>query len=465
MRVSKKWLGELIELRETGAELAAVFTAAGVEVAGVEAAGRGVAQALVGEVLTCRPHPEAEKLRICEVSLGGGGRVSLITAALNVKVGDKTAVALPGTVLADGRQIEALTLRGETSGGTFCSEKELGLENAGLERSRDGVLILPAAAPVGATIEEYFDLDDEILDLELYPNRPDCLCMTGLAREAGALLGRRPALSAWADGAEKTWPLSRQRVTVDAPELCLRYAGLVTENAAIAASPPWLRNRLLKAGVRPISNVVDITNYCMLELGQPLHAFDADKVRGDIHVRLAGPDETIVTLDGVSRALTADTLVIADDSGPIAIAGVMGGLATEITQETKNIFFESAHFLGASVRRTSRRLGLRSESSSRFEKGVNPHLCLAALGRVAELVAELAAGRPAALTEYKGALPSPPRITLTETKLAQVTGARYAKTEVERVLRDSGFAYTETGGSFSVDIPAYRQDLRIEEDL
>jgi phenylalanyl-tRNA synthetase beta chain len=353
VRVSKEWLSEFIELRETGAELAELFTAAGVEVAGVETAA-------------------AEEC-------GGPG--------------------------------------------------------------------------------------DEILDLELYPNRPDCLCMAGIAREAGALLGRRPALSGWANGEEKIWPASRQRVVVDAPELCLRYAGLVTENAAIAPSPAWMRNRLSKAGVRPINNVVDITNYCMLELGQPLHAFDADKVRGDIHVRLARQGETIITLDGITRALAPDMLVIADDSGPVAIAGVMGGLATEITPATKNIFFESAHFLGASVRRASRRLGLRSESSGRFEKGVDPHLCLAALGRVAELMSELAAGRPAALTEYKGELPPPRRVTLTEGRLALVTGARYAKTEIARVLRDLDFAYTEAEGIFTVEIPFYRQDLHIEEDL
>jgi phenylalanyl-tRNA synthetase beta chain len=460
-----EWLRELIELRESGEEVAARLTAAGVEVASVERAGRGGADVLVGEILTCRPHPGAERLQLCLVRTGGGPNTQIITAATNVTAGDKVAVALPGAVLADGRKIETVELRGEISAGMLCSEKELGLENAGLDRSRDGVLILPLSAPVGVTMEDYFGLDDEIIELELYPNRPDCLAMAGVAREVGALLGRRPALSSWAGGAEKTWPESSQRVHVDVPELCLRYAGLVAENVAIAPSPQWIQNRLLKAGVRPISNVVDVTNYCMLELGQPLHAFDADKVQGDIHVRLAAPGETLATLDGITRRLQPDMLVIADAGGPIALAGVMGGLATEITRATKNIFFESAHFLGASVRRTSRRLGLRSESSRRFEKGVNPHLCLATLGRVAELLTELAIGRPVALAEQKSVLPAPPRVTLTGDKLARVTGAAYTSAETEQVLRGLQFAYTQEPGRFVVDIPTYRQDLHLEEDL
>jgi phenylalanyl-tRNA synthetase beta chain len=464
VRVSREWLSEFIELRETGAELAAILTAAGVEVAAVTPAGSGMANVLVGEIVGCRPHPGADKLRICAVRAGNRS-LSIVTGAANVTAGDKVAVALPGAVLPGGQKIEAAEVRGEKSEGMLCSEKELGLENAGLERSREGVLILPASAPHGTTAEEYFGLDDEILELELYPNRPDCLAMAGVAREAAALLGRRPVLSCWARGEEKFWPESRQRVVLEAPELCRRYAGLVTENVTIAPSPQWMQNRLLKAGVRPVSNVVDITNYCMLELGQPLHAFDADKVRGDIRVRLARPGENLTTLDGAARRLGPDMLVIADDSGPIAIAGVMGGLATEITPETKNIFFESAHFLGASVRRTSRRLGLRSESSSRFEKGVNPHLCLAVLGRVAELVTELAAGRPAALTEQKGELPPPPRVTLTADKLARLTGAEYTEAETARVLRDLDFPFAAEQGSFIVDIPTYRQDLHIEEDL
>jgi phenylalanyl-tRNA synthetase beta chain len=465
VRVSREWLSEFINLKETGAELAAALTAAGVEVAGVERAGRGVTNVRVGELITCRPHPQAENLRVCLVSVGNGPNVQVVTGAMNVTAGDKAAVALPGALLANGQKVETAVLRGEISAGMLCSEKELGLENAGLERSRDGVLILPLSAPIGVTMEDYFGLDDEILDLDLYPNRPDCLAMVGVARELGALLGRRPALSGWALGEEKTWPESEQRVSVEAPELCHRYAGLVTADVTIAPSPQWMQNRLLKAGIRPISNVVDITNYCMLELGQPLHAFDADKVRGNIRVRLAAPGETLATLDGVTRRLFPDMLVIADDSGPIAIAGVMGGLATEITRETKNIFFESAHFLGASVRRTSRRLGLHSESSNRFEKGVAPHLCLSVLGRVAELVSELAIGYPVALAEQKSALPAPPRVMLTEANLSRITGAAYTRAETERVLRDSQFTYAAAPEGFIVDIPTYRQDLHIEEDL
>jgi phenylalanyl-tRNA synthetase beta chain len=264
-----------------------------------------------------------------------------------------------------------------------------------------------------------------------------------------------------------SWPEDvRQKVEIENPEFSWRYAALLVEDVVIEPSPLWMQNRLRTAGIRPINNIVDISNYCMLEMGQPLHAFDRDRLKGTVRVRLAQEGEKIVSLDGMKRKLDRDMLVIADDNGPVAIAGVMGGLESEVTGETTRILFESAHFLGSSIRRTSRKLGLRSESSSRFEKGVNPYWTVPTLGRVAELLLELEAGVPMSFTEKVAHLPQPVQIKVSRDRVNRILGVEYSGQEIEKVLEALDFEYEqEQDGYFVVDIPSYRQDLKIEEDM
>ena len=465
MRVSMKWLREYINITLGAEELAEVLIKGGIEVEGVQYLNKGFKDVYIGEITDINPHPQADNLLICTAH-SGSQEITLVCGANNIELGDKVPVAVPGTVLPGGQVIESVEFRGVQSHGMLCSDKELELEGVGLDRSKGGILILPPDAPVGEKLENYLGLDDWVLELELYPNRPDCLAMINVAREVGTLLGIEPRVFKWANGEIPSWPSAEQKIEIDNPELSWRYAALLVDDVNIMPSPLWMQNRLRAAGVRPINNIVDITNYCMLEMGQPLHAFDRDKLKGTVRVRLAQQNEVIVSLDGMERKLDPDTLVIADDRGPIAIAGVMGGLDSEVTASTQRILFESAHFLGSSVRRTSRRLGLRSESSNRFEKGVNPHWTVSTLGRVAELLHELGAGRPVSFTEKVHALPQAVIIDVNLPRANQILGTDYTEQEVRKVFDDLGFSYTEKSlGVLAVDIPSYRQDLKIEEDL
>ena len=466
MRVSMKWLKEYLDINISAEELAEVLTRGGIEVEGVEYFNKGFENVFIGELIELQSHPDAEKLQVCVADIGRE-QLTIVTGAQNIRLGDKVPVAVPGAVLPGGKEIKPVKLRGIESNGMLCSAKELQLEGVGLDRSKDGILILPPEAPVGTPLEKYLGLNDQVLELELYPNRPDCLAMVNVAREVGSLLGKKPVLPEWAQGEVPIWPEEiKQKVEIENPELSWRYSALLVEDVVIKPSPLWMQNRLRAAGIRPINNIVDITNYCMLEMGQPLHAFDRDKLKGAIRVRLAQEGEKIITLDGMERNLDPDMLVIADDNGPVAIAGVMGGLETEVTHQTTRVLFESAHFLGASIRRTSRKLGLRSESSSRFEKGVNPYWTVSTLGRVAELLLELEAGVPMTFTEKVAYLPPEVAIELKMANVNNVLGVDYSEKDVEQVLEALNFAYRkQPGGIYLVNIPTYRQDLRIEEDL
>lgn len=465
MRVSMKWLKQYVNIDVNAEELAEILTRGGIEVGGVEYLNKGFQDVVIGEIKEISQHPDAEKLQICTVDIGGE-QLTIVTGATNVLKGDKVPVAVPGAVLPGGKKIEWANLRGIESFGMLCSDKELEIEAVGSDRSKGGILILPPDAPAGRKLDEYLELDDYVLELELYPNRPDCLSMVNVAREVGTLLGLKPIVPEWAEGEVPSWPEAiKQKVDIENPDLSWRYAALLVDDVVIEPSPLWMQNRLRAAGIRPISNIVDITNYCMLEMGQPLHAFDRDKLKGTIRVRLAQEGEKIVSLDGTERKLDREMLVIADDNGPVAIAGVMGGLDSEVTDQTTKILFESAHFLGSSVRRTSRKLGLRSESSSRFEKGVNPYWTVPTLGRVAELLLELEAGVPMSFTEKVCTLPELVRISLSLAKVNTVLGVEYSEQEIKNVLEALTFDYNRNNGVYVVDIPSYRQDLKIEEDL
>lgn len=466
MKVSLKWLRAYIDTCAGAQELADILTKGGIEVGGVEYLNKGFKHVYIGRIKELSPHPNAGKLQICRVDTGAE-EVVIVTGAQNIRTGDKVPVALTGAVLPGGKEIIPAELRGVKSFGMLCSEKELQLESVGGERSKGGILILSPAAPLGESLADYLELDDYVLDLELYPNRPDCLSMINVAREAGTLLGKKAEVTEWADGEVPVWPEDvRQNIEIENPELCWRYAALIVDDVTVEQSPVWLQNRLRAAGIRPINNIVDITNYCMLEMGQPLHAFDKDKLEGTIRVRTAREGEKIVTLDGLVRNLERDMLVIADDNGPVAIAGVMGGLETEVTVNTKRVLFESAHFLGASVRRTGRKLGLSSESATRFEKGVNPRWTVPTLGRVGELLLDLEAGTPMSFKEKVVYLPPEVKISLSLAKVNRVLGVEFCEEEIEHVFERLAFEYQQkSGGDFVVEIPSYRQDLKIEEDL
>lgn len=467
MKVSIEWLRELVDVDQSAEELAETLTRGGIEVENVENLNKGFEKVAIGEINSMTKHPDADRLWVCAVNVGSE-EVTIVTGAQNLLAGDRIPVAMIGATLPNDLSIRKSKLRGVVSEGMLCSREELLLDGTvGLDRSEGGILVLPPEAPVGENFGKYLGREDSVLDLELYPNRPDCLAMVNVAREVASLTGKQPHLPKWADEErELLLPAAEDfRIIIEEEDLCRRYAGLVVEDVHIAPSPEWMQRRLKAAGVRPISNIVDITNYCMLEMGQPLHAFDRDKILGNIHVRTAKAGEKIVTLDGVERSVQADTLLIADDRQALAVAGVMGGFDSEVTKETKRLLVESAHFSGVSVRRTSRRLGLRSEASNRYEKGVNPYGCVAALGRVCELLVELGAGRPVGFVDELKTLPVRRQIKLSVQHTSTVLGVELKDSEIRRILDDLNFVYQEDEGLFTVEIPTYRADLEIEEDL
>jgi len=467
MKVSLEWLRELVDIDQSAEELAETLTRGGIEVEDVENLNKGFEKVVIGEIVSLTKHLNSDHLWVCDINIGQEA-VIIVTGAQNLLVGDRIPVALVGATLPNDLSIRKSKLRGIASYGMLCSREELLLDaTVGVDRSADGILILLSDAPIGENFGKYLGREDSVLDLELYPNRPDCLAMVNVAREVASLTKKKPHLPKWA---EKNQVLSLPsasdlRIIIEDEDLCWRYAGLVVEDVQIAPSPEWMQRRLKASGVRPINNIVDITNYCMLEMGQPLHAFDRDKIMGDVHVRAAHSGEKIVTLDGVERTLQADTLLIADDRQALAVAGVMGGLESEITKDTKRLMIESAHFSAVSVRRTSRRLGLRSEASNRFEKGINAYGIVATLGRVCDLLLDLGAGRPVALVDEVKNLPPQRQVSLSVEHTSTVLGAELKTAEIRQVLDDLNFEYEEQEGLFQVGIPSYRSDIEIEEDL
>lgn len=467
MKVSLEWLRELVDIDQSAEDLAETLTRGGIEVGDVENLNKGFEKVVIGEIKSLTKHPDADRLWVCAVNVGEEV-VPIVTGAQNLLVGDRVPVALVGATLPNELSIRKSKLRGVVSEGMLCSREELLLDiTVGLDRSANGILILPPEASIGENFGKYLGREDSILDLELYPNRPDCLAMVNVAREVASLTGKKTHLPKWAEQNQGlSLPTATDlRIIIEDQELCWRYAGLVVEDVYIAPSPEWMQRRLKAAGVRPINNIVDITNYCMLEMGQPLHAFDRDKITGNVHVRTADNKEKIVSLDGVERLLQADTLIIADDRQPLAVAGVMGGLDSEVTSDTRRLLIESAHFSAVSVRRTSRRLGLRSEASNRYEKGVNAYGSVATLGRVCDLLLELGAGRPVAFVDEVKNLPPHRQVSLSAQHTAAVLGVELTTAEIRQVLDDLNFKYKEHDGQFQVEIPTYRSDIEIEEDL
>lgn len=461
MKFSENWLRALVELRADRAALVHGLTMAGLEVEAVTPLGDSLQQVRVAEIIDCQPHPQADRLRVCRVEAGEPAPLTLVCGAPNARIGLKAPLAMIGATLPGGVAIKAAALRGIESQGMLCSARELGLD-----ADASGLLELPVDAPAGMPLADYLGLPDASIELKLTPNRPDCLGLFGLAHDVAALFDaalRPPPLQA-----VPAQSGARREIRLEAGADCPRYLGRVIEGIDAAASTPiWMAERLRRAGLRCINPVVDVTHYVMLELGQPLHAFDNDALRGDIAVRHAGEGERLILLGGREITLDPRFLLIADDRGPLAVAGVMGGQPSAVTAATRNIFLESVHFAPAAIMGRARQLGLHTDASHRFERGVDPELPERALERATALLLAIAGGCPGPLlrAERIEDLPVRAEVRLRRARLAAVLGIAIADGEVERILHALGMQVAAEVDGWRVRAPSRRFDIEREEDL
>lgn len=458
MQFSEQWLREYTNPAISTEALSHLLTMAGLEVEGLEPAGVVFNKVVVAEILSAEKHPDADRLQVLKVNVGGAEPIQIVCGASNARAGLKSACALVGAVLPEF-EIKQAKVRGVESFGMMCSEKELGLaaESA-------GILELPADAPVGEDIRQYLNLNDQLFTLKLTPNRSDCLSIVGIAREVSALTGAALSLPSFANVAASI--ADAKKVSVADADACPRYCGRVIKGVnAKAQTPDWMVRRLERSGLHSISAIVDITNYVLLELGQPMHAFDANKLSGDIQVRWAKPAEEITLLNQQTVKLDQDMLVIADNSGAIAMAGVMGGQATAVSDETIDIFLESAFFTSDTIVGKGRRFGISTDSSYRFERGVDYLITVQAMERATSLVLEICGGQAGAVTEVQASLPSRQPTTLRMDKLNSILGIWLEPSLVAKLFDQLGFDYKQEAGRFTVTPPSYRFDIEREEDL
>jgi phenylalanyl-tRNA synthetase beta chain len=463
MRLALDWLAEWIDLPPEP-ELVERLEMGGFEDVLVERVGPDLSALRVGWVLERRAHPDADRLSVCRVDVGTGEPIEVVCGAPNVAAGQKVAVALPGTQLPDGTKLGRAKIRGVVSNGMICSSRELGLGD-----DQSGILVLDAAARVGAPLPEAIGGRPGILELGITPNRGDAASLLGVAREVRALFGgeiRMPASEPTEPGAPAA---GSARVRIETPDACHLYVGRVVRGVRVAESPAWLRQRLEASGLRAINNVVDVTNLVLLELGQPLHAFDLARLAGgEIRVRRAAPGEKLTTLDGSARELDPRDLVIADAERPVALAGVMGGAGSEVGAATRDVLLESAHFDPTTVRLAARRHGLRTEASYRFERGVDRDGVRRAADRAARLLAELAGGEVArGAVEARGAPPpATVEVRLEVERANRLLGTRLPAAAMRECLERAGIACREpSGGLLVAAIPSHRNDLQLPEDL
>jgi len=464
MKFSVNWLREFVDLPKEPEEIADLLTRAGVETKGIETRGAKIDQVFVSQITTSSRHPNADRLTVCEVDDGSGTKRQIVCGATNYKVGDKVPLALPGAKLPNGTEIRKSKLRGVESEGMLCSAIELGLG-----QDAAGLLLLPPEAKIGAPIGDLFPADT-ILDVEITPNRGDLLSHFGLAREIAALSNQRIAEQAlrlpfgkMAGGAPA---LRKKGVTISALRECPFFSARKIDNVKVGPTPQWLRAKIESVGIRSINNIVDISNFVMLELGQPTHAFDAGKLKGDIDVRLARDGEKFLALDGKTYSLKPDNLVVADQERAVGIAGVMGGEETGVTESTKNILLESAYFLPASVRRTARNLNLPSDASYRFERGVDPQIVLRASHRATELIREIASGTPTKEIGTAGKVPgNPADVSLSYEKCDRVVGIAIKPKTIDEILTRFGLRKMSATKTAKWKIPSYRRDLQRDVDL
>ncbi|MGD7044180.1 phenylalanine--tRNA ligase subunit beta [Jeotgalibacillus proteolyticus] len=469
MFVSYKWLQDYVDLSGVSPEeLAEKITRSGIEVEGIEVSGKGIENVVIGHVLSCEKHPEADKLNICKVDVGEEEPVQIICGAANIGKDQKVAVAKVGAVLPGNFKIKKAKLRGEASNGMICSLQELGVEGKLVPKEfAEGIYHFPKEAVVGEDAIEALALNDSILELGLTPNRADAMSMLGVAYEVGAILDRKVHLPELDYSQSEERASDRITIEVEAEKENPIYLAKVIENVKIGPSPQWMQSRLTAAGIRPHNNVVDITNYVLLEYGQPLHAFDLDQVKTNkIVVRLAKENEKIETLDDAIRELKSHHLVITNGEEPVAIAGVMGGANSEVSLETTTVLLESAYFAPRSVRQTSKDHGLRSEASSRFEKGVDPKRVELAAERAAQLLSLYAGGEVLSGTVGTDKMDkSEKQLSITLEKINRVLGMELTVDEVLNLFRRLQIEANADQSTIHVSAPTRRGDLVIEEDL
>jgi len=459
MKFSESWLRSFVNPAVSGNDFSHLLTMAGLEVEEEETVAPAFDGVIVAEVLEVKKHPDADRLNVCRVNIGRAEPQQIVCGAPNVAAGLKVPCALPGATLPGDFQIKIAKVRGIESSGMLCSAKELGIAE-----DASGLLILPADAPVGQDIRSYLDLDDRLLTLKLTPNRADCLSLTGIAREVAALTdtsARYPQVA--------TTPVTidnRRDIVLDDPKACPLYCGRVIAGVnAKAATPDWMKRRLERSGIRSISALVDITNYVMLEFGQPLHAFDNTKLEGAIHARFASAGEKILLLNEQTLSLQDDVLLIADDKRPVAMAGIMGGEDSGITLETTEMFLEAAFFAPKAIAGRARRYGFGSDASHRFERGVDFGGTHVALERACQLILDICGGQAGPLCEAQATLPARPPVRLRRSRVAKVLGVSFTAEQIETIFSRLGLGFVRNDDDFLVTPPTCRFDIEIEEDL
>lgn len=461
MKVSELWIREWVNPSLNEQQLASLLTMAGLEVDAVTPVAGAFDRVIVAQVTNTKPHPQADKLTLCEVNTGNGNPLKVVCGAANVRTGLKVALAQIGANLPGGLVIKETTLRGELSQGMLCSTTELGLTD-----TSDGIMELEDDAPIGTNLRTYLTLDDHVFDIDLTPNRADCFSVLGIAREVSALT-RLP---------RKAIPQHISQPTTDetlaiqlhAKEACPKYAGRIIRGINFQArTPSWMSERLRRAGLRAIHPVVDVTNYVMLELGQPMHAFDLQTIKGDIIARFGNDNETLELLDGQQVKLNNNVLVIADSEKPLAMAGVMGGQASSVKEETQDIFLESAYFNPLTIAGVARGFGLSSDSSQRFERGVDPNLQVLALERATALLLDIVGGQagPITLASEPQALPAKVNVLFNPEKVKRITGMSIAEEEMLNMLQGLGMTVNKESTLWKVDVPSHRFDISLEADL
>lgn len=465
MKFSLNWLKEYIDIKETPEKLAEILTMHSFEVSGIFKSGEGLDKIVVGKVLEVKKHPNADKLKVCQVDIGSK-KLTIICGASNIAKGQNVPVALVGAEFSNGLKIEKRELRGVESSGMICSAAELGLE----EKSA-GIMELDSNLKKGASLASVLGMKDTLLEIDILPNRAhDCLSYLGMAREIGVVTGRKiklPTVKFRSSGNLKTEKFVN--VSVKDKKLCARYCAQVMDGVQIAASPMWLQKKLQSVGVKSINNVVDITNFVLLETGQPMHAFDLEKINAggkrNIIVRKAKKGEQIVALDKEKYELDENDLVIADSSKPIAVAGVIGGEETGVSEETKTLVLESANFDYKSIRKTSRRLNLNTESSDRFSKEIDEGLADVALSRAVSLIQELAGGKVAKKVDIYPVKSKAKNIAITTNEINKIAGVNLEEKKIISILKAFDFKVKKNGKKLAVEVPAVRKDLAIKEDL
>ena len=463
MKVPFNWLKDYVDVNIDAKELGDRLTLSGSALEEVITQGDVIKNIVTGKIVEITQHPDADKLKVCQVDIGTE-TIQIVTAATNMKEQDIVPVALHKSILADGTEIKKGKLRGVVSNGMFCSEEELGIAG---DEPVHGLMILPADAPLGMDIKEYLNLNKSILDFDITSNRPDCLSMVGMARETAATLGtsyKMPNLNYEVKTSENI----NDKIKVEVRDsLCRRYMARGVKNVKIMPSPGWMQERLLEAGVRPINNIVDITNFVMLEIGEPMHAFDAREIKsGKIVVERAKDDEIFVTLDEIERKLDSSFLCIKDDETSIGLAGIMGGLNSEIQEDTTEVIFEAANFDGTNIRVNSKKLNLRSESSARFEKDIDPNLAEIAINRACALVCELGCGEIMEGTiDIYNSKKEEGHITVDSKWINKFLGTEISKEDMKKYFDLLELKTEINEDNLDITIPTFRIDIGIKEDI